>query len=180
MSSCTNVTGGSLDGGRYIELDNDLLGGCQWERKCTSGFPMRFAGTYGVSTAGHCFDGNGTNYPADSSGFVLNHTSRDADLFYVHQPTQRYASVNAYWQDGPGTADDDDAGYLRRNDASVSYPGRIWSGTRASGAQHHRLRAYVGTGRHDSLQCRVSCSCQRGVDLLRHGDGQHHRGVGRR
>ncbi|HEX2765320.1 MAG TPA: hypothetical protein VHR55_01570 [Candidatus Limnocylindria bacterium] len=126
MNSCTNVTGGSLDGGRYIELDNDQLGGCQREARCTSGFPLRFAATYGVATAGHCLDLNGANYAASSTGFVSNYQSRDADLFYVHQPTVRYASTNAYWHDGPGTTDDDDAGYLRRNDASVSYPGRIW------------------------------------------------------
>lgn len=126
-SQCTNVSGGRLDGGRRIRLDNDTLNGCQAERGCTSGFPMRFAGTYGVTTAGHCVDAFGTNYSADSSGFVDYPSDRDTDMFWVYQPDDIVVSAYAYWRDGPANGNlDDDVAFLRRVDASSTYPGQIW------------------------------------------------------
>lgn len=50
VSQCSNVGGGTLDGGRRIRRDNDALGGCQTEGECTSGFPMRFARYCSVSS----------------------------------------------------------------------------------------------------------------------------------
>lgn len=127
VSQCSNVSGGTLDGGRRIRLDNDALGGCQTEGECTSGFPMRFANTYGIATAGHCIDGIGTDYAANSSGFVTNPSDRDTDMYWVYQPNSIIVSAYAYWRDGPDIGpNDDDVAYLRRVDSSSSYPGQIW------------------------------------------------------
>jgi len=128
--ACADASGGSLDGGRKIRFDNDSLSGCQQEVACTTGFPMRFAATYGITTAGHCIDdtpGVGANYPANASGFVLDQTNRDSDMYQIWQPTLLHASANAFWRDGPGNGvNDDDVAYLRRVSANVTYPGRVW------------------------------------------------------
>ncbi len=126
-SQCSNVSGGWLDGGRRIRLDNDTTGGCQTEAECTSGFPMRFANSYGVTTAGHCVDGIGANYAANSSGFVTNYSDRDTDMYWVYQPNDIFVSANAYWFDGPFIGpNDDDVAFLRRVDTSAIYPAQIW------------------------------------------------------
>ena len=123
-SKCSNLAGGTMDGGRGILLSNPNLAGCFEADECTSGFPMRFAGTYGIATAGHCLD----LYPKNSSGFVTNYTDRDTDLRYIYSYPTRYASTNAYWYRNPLDNNPivDDGGYLRRVDASVGFPGRIW------------------------------------------------------
>ncbi|MGH7482066.1 MAG: hypothetical protein ACRELV_07915 [Longimicrobiales bacterium] len=127
LSQCANVTGGSLDGGRKIRLDNDGSSGCQTEIRCTSGFPMRFNSAYGITTAGHCTDATFANYAASSTGFVTNYTDRDTDLYWVHQPNDIYLSANAYWYDGPAVgSNDDDVAFLRRVSSSSTHPGRIW------------------------------------------------------
>jgi hypothetical protein len=126
-SQCTDVSGGWLDGGRRIRLDNDGIGGCQTERECTSGFPMRFANTYGVVTAGHCIDSTGVNYAADGNGFVTNSADRDTDMYWVFQPNSIFVSANAYWFDGPAAgSNDDDVAFLQRTDGSALYPGQVW------------------------------------------------------
>lgn len=125
--ACADASGGSLDGGRKIRFDNDSMSGCQVEGECTTGFPMRFAATYGIATAGHCIDEVGVNYTVNASGFVLDHTNRDSDLFQIWQPTLVHASATAYWRDGPGSGgNDDDIAHLRRVSANVTYPGRVW------------------------------------------------------
>jgi hypothetical protein len=126
-NQCTNQTGATLDGGRRIRLDRDQQAGCQTETECTSGFPMRLNFAYGVTTAGHCTDAIGANYGANASGFVLNYTDRDTDMYWVFQPNTIYVTANAYWHDGPAIGpDDDDVAFLRRTSTATTYAGQIW------------------------------------------------------
>ncbi len=120
---CSELSGGTLDGGR-AHINHHPLSGCGFIDRCTTGFPMRFADTYGIATAGHCMD----QYAQNASGFVLNPTAADADLYEIWNPGTRYVSANAYWYDAPSGAEafHHDAGYLRRTSASAAYPGRVW------------------------------------------------------
>jgi hypothetical protein len=155
LSSCADVSGGTLDGGREVRVSNHSAPGCTTYSSCTTGFPMRFAATYGIVTAGHCIQ----HYPANSSGFVLNHTDRDTDLHEIWQPTQIYASANAYWHWGPfdprGTYYAHDVGYLRRLNSSTSYPGRIW---KYSTGEWRNIVSYAGDPAPEGSTVCVSAS----------------------
>lgn len=123
-SSCADVSGGQLDGGRRIQMDDPDYAGCQRISGCTSGFPMQLAYQKGVVTAGHCAE---FLYPADSYGFVTNASDRDMDMYWVYQPNDIIASAYAWWYDGPVAGlNDDDVAFLRRTSSSATYPGQIW------------------------------------------------------